>query len=76
MSFLRGTAGEPEPAITANPFRDVSENAYYYKAVLRAVENGITVGTSDTTFAPDAPCTRGQIVTYDLHSSDHPLMPS
>ena len=51
---------EPE-----NPFVDVSANAYYYDAVLWAVENGITDGTGDgTTFSPDAPCTRAQIVTF------------
>ena len=51
------TAGE-------NPFADVASDAYYYAPVLWAVENGITSGTSANTFAPDASCTRGQIMTF------------
>ena len=46
------------------PFEDIAAEAYYYKAVLWAVENGITKGTSATTFSPDADCTRAQIVTF------------
>lgn len=45
-------------------FSDVSADAYYYDAVRWAVENGVTVGTSATTFSPDEPCTRAQIVTF------------
>lgn len=55
------------PAINAapsNPFTDVKANAYYYNAVLWALNNNITTGTTSTTFSPDAPCTRGQIVTF------------
>ena len=53
------------PGNTAgNPFTDVKAGAYYYEAVLWAVENGITNGTSATTFAPNDTCTRGQIVTF------------
>ena len=47
-----------------NPFTDVSESAYYYDAVLWAVENGVTNGTSPTTFRPNAPVTRAQMVTF------------
>lgn len=47
-----------------NPFEDVSANSYYYDAVQWAVKNGTTGGTSATTFSPDAPCTRAQIVTF------------
>ena len=47
-----------------NPFADVSENAYYYNAVLWAVENNITTGTSGTSFSPDMACSRAQIVTF------------
>ena len=47
-----------------NPFRDVSKNAYYYKQVLWAVEKGITSGVSANEFAPEAACTRGQMVTF------------
>ncbi len=49
---------------TENPFTDVSPDAYYYNAVLWAVNNGITTGITDTTFSPDEDCTRGQIVTF------------
>ncbi len=45
-------------------FSDVSSDDYFYNAVLWAVENGITAGTSKTTFSPDDVCTRGQIVTF------------
>ena len=50
--------------VLVNPFVDVSSGAYYYDAVLWAVENGITEGTSATTFSPNAPCTRAQMVTF------------
>ncbi len=64
VTFLWRAAGEPNPAGAANPFTDVKENAYYYKAVLWAVERGITSGTSKTTFSPDEGCTRGQVATF------------
>ena len=64
VTFLWRAAGSPEPASTRNPFTDVKSDAYYYKAVLWAVEQGITVGTTDTTFSPNATCTRAQIVTF------------
>ena len=66
VTFLWRAAGSPEPTGIANPFSDLSPNAYYYKAVLWAVENGITQGTSTDTFSPDATVTRGQTVTF-LH---------
>ncbi len=47
-----------------NPFADVNPEDYYGEAVMWAVANGVTSGTSDTTFSPDATCTRGQIVTF------------
>ena len=50
--------------IRDNPFTDAADGAYYYDAVLWAVERGITNGTSATTFSPDATCTRAQIVTF------------
>ena len=68
VTFLWRAAGCPETAKTDNPFTDVKEGAYYYKAVLWAVEKGITKGTSATTFSPDKGCTRGQVVTF-LHRS-------
>ena len=64
VTFLWRAAGSPEPVNTVMPFSDVAEGRYYYDAVLWAVENGITNGTSATTFSPDADCTRGQIVTF------------
>ena len=66
VTFLWRAAGSPEPTGTVNPFSDLSPNAYYYKAVLWGVENGITQGTSTDTFSPDATVTRGQTVTF-LH---------
>lgn len=64
VTFLWRAAGSPEPESGENPFTDVSGSAYYYEAVLWAVENGITNGTSATTFSPDATVTRGQTVTF------------
>ena len=65
VTFLWRAAGSPEPK-TASSFTDVPANAYYAKAVAWAVENGITNGMTETEFAPDATCTRGQSVTF-LH---------
>lgn len=64
VTFLWRAAGEPSPNGTKNPFTDVKEDAYYYKAVLWAVEQGITTGSSETTFSPDESCTRGQVATF------------
>ena len=61
--FLWRAAGSPEPK-TVSSFSDVPASAYYAKAVAWAVENGITNGLTETTFAPDATCTRGQSVTF------------
>ena len=63
VTFLWRAKGKPSVA-SSNPFTDVSSNAYYYNAVLWAVKNGITNGMSATSFGPEAPCTRGQIVTF------------
>jgi hypothetical protein len=63
-TFLWRAAGQPTPKTSKNPFTDVKKSDYYYKAVLWAVGEGITSGTSKTTFEPDAPCTRGQIATF------------
>ena len=64
VTFLYRAAGEP--AVTAKEcvFTDVAANAYYYNAVLWAVEKGITYGVSATEFAPEEPVTRGQVVTF------------
>ncbi|MBR7033610.1 MAG: S-layer homology domain-containing protein [Clostridia bacterium] len=64
VTFLWRAAGEPEPTSAKNPFVDVKSDAYYYKAVLWAVEKGITNGTDKTHFSPNATCTRGQIVAF------------
>ena len=64
VTFLWRASGSPEPKTASNSFTDVAANAYYCKAVLWAVENGITTGTSAATFSPDAPCTRAQGVTF------------
>ena len=64
VTFLWRAAGEPEPTKSENPFRDVKGTDYFRKAVLWAVEQGITKGTGEGTFSPDATCTRAQIVTF------------
>ncbi|MBR4661527.1 MAG: S-layer homology domain-containing protein [Clostridia bacterium] len=64
VTFLWRAAGSPKPASSTNPFTDVKAGEYYYDAVLWAVEKGVTTGTSKTTFSPEDPCTRGQIVTF------------
>ena len=64
VTFLWRAMGEPEPTLKENPFKDVAADAYYYKAVLWAAEKEITNGVTADTFAPDATCTRGQIVTF------------
>ena len=64
VTFLWNAAGKPEPAAAENPFADVEETDYFYKAVLWAVENGVTAGTAPTSFSPDKTCTRGQVATF------------
>ena len=64
VTFLWRAAGSPEPATTRNPFTDVKERDFYYKAVLWAVENGITNGLTATQFGPFAKCNRAQVVTF------------
>ena len=72
VTFLWRTAGSPKPETRAMPFTDVPVGSYYYDAVLWAVENGITKGTSDTTFSPNMTCTRAQIVTFLWRSQKSP----
>ena len=72
VTFLWRAAGKPAPASSESPFSDVKEGAYYYNAVLWAVEKGITNGTSDTTFSPDETCTRAQIVTFLWRYEEQP----
>ena len=63
-TFLWRAMGEPEPKNQENPFTDVTEEDYYYKAILWAVEEGITNGTSATTFAPNETCSNAHILTF------------
>ena len=72
VTFLWRAAGSPKPETRAMPFTDVPVGSYYYDAVLWAVENGITKGASDTTFSPDATCTRAQIVAFLWRSEKSP----
>ena len=72
VTFLWRAAGSPKPETRTMPFTDVPAGSYYYDAVLWAVENGITKGTSDTTFSPNMTCTRAQIVTFLWRSEKSP----
>jgi len=72
VTFLWRAAGRPAPESRTMPFTDVPADSYYYDAVLWAVENGITKGTSSTTFSPDDTCTRAQIVTFLWRSEQSP----
>ena len=64
VTFLWRAAGSPEPKGAASGMSDVVSGSYYEKAVARAIENGITTGTTTSTFSPDATCTRAQAVTF------------
>ena len=64
VTFLWRYRGRPEPVEANNPFGDVSKSVYYAKAVLWAAGNGVTSGTSASTFSPDDTCTRAQVVTF------------
>lgn len=59
--------------VSACPFIDVSPNSYYYDAVLWAIMNEVTTGTSATTFSPDAGCTRAQVVTFLWRAAGEPI---
>ena len=72
VTFLWRAAGSPAAKSAAMPFADVKAGSYYYDAVLWAVENGITKGTSETMFSPDATCSRAQIVTFLWRSQKSP----
>ena len=72
VTFLWRAAGRPAPESRTMPFTDVPADSYYYDAVLWAVENGITKGTSSTTFSPNDTCTRAQIVTFLWRSEQSP----
>ena len=74
VTFLWRAAGSPEPETRAMPFTDIPVGSYYYDAVLWAVENGITGGTGDGKFSPDATCTRAQSVTFLYRASGSPAV--
>ena len=74
VTFLWRALGSPLPASDECPFTDVPADAYYYQAVLWALENDITTGTSATTFGPDKPCTRAQVVTFLWRSHGAPII--
>lgn len=72
VTFLWRALGEPAPTITKNPFADVKESDYYYKAVLWAYENGITTGTDAAHFAPDDFCKREHAVAFLYRAAGMP----
>lgn len=73
VTLLWRAAGSPAAAAdTVNPFSDVSADSNYYDAIMWAVANGITYGTTATTFSPDTVCTRGQIVTFMYRAAGSP----
>ena len=72
VTFLWRAAGSPEPKSADLPFTDVPADAYYVKAVAWAVENNVAKGVSETAFAPNASCTRAQIVTFLWRAQQSP----
>lgn len=76
VTFIWRAFGEPEPTVTENIFEDIKSDEYYYKAVLWAVEMGITDGVDDTHFGPNATVTRGQFVTFLYRALGKPVYES
>ena len=74
VTFLWRAAGSPAAKSAVMPFADVKAGSYYYDAVLWAVENGITKGSSETMFSPDATCSRAQIVTFLWRAAGSPAV--
>lgn len=72
VTFLWRTFTKQEDSNGLNPFTDVSKDAFYYNSVLWAAKNNITEGTSQTTFSPEVPCTRAQVVTFLWRASGSP----
>lgn len=72
VTFLWNQAGQPEPKSTNNPFTDVKTTDWFYKAVLWAVENKVTSGTSATTFSPAGKCKYEQIITFMWNAQGQP----
>ena len=76
VTFLWRAAGSPEPSTTENPFTDVKGTDFFYKAVLWAVEEGVTNGISATEFGPYALCNRAQVVTFLYRALENPEVTS
>lgn len=74
VTFLWRAAGSPAPKTKVMPFTDVPAGSYYHDAVLWAMEQGITKGTSDTAFSPNTTCTRAQIVTFLWRANGSPAV--
>lgn len=74
ITFLWRAAGEPKATNRINPFSDVDEDDYFYEALLWAIENGITQGTSSDTFSPDQSCTRAQMAVFLYRSANSPTV--
>ena len=74
VTFLWRAAGCPEPTSAENPFVDVKEGDFFHKAVLWAVENGITNGIDATHFGPTVPCNRAQVVTFLYRAMQSPAV--
>ena len=72
VTFLYRAAGSPAVS-GSSPFTDVKSTDYFHSAVLWAVQNGITQGTSATSFSPDEPCTRAQVATFLWRSKGQPI---
>ena len=72
VTFLWRAAGCPEPTVTENPFTDVAKGSFYEKAVLWAVENGITAGLTADTFGPNVVCNRAQVVAFLYRANGSP----
>ena len=72
VTFLWRSMGQPEPSTTETSFTDVKPDGFYYKAVLWAVEKGVTTGVSATAFKPNALVTRGQVVTFLWRAEGQP----
>ncbi len=74
VTFLWRAAGSPEPAAVKNPFVDVEKGSFYEKAVLWAVEKGITTGTDATHFSPSSSCNRATVVTFLYRAFENPAV--
>lgn len=73
VTWIWKAMGSPEPTLAVNPFTDISEEDDCYKAALWAYEKGITSGTGATTFGPDSPCTRAQVITFLWRAIGKPI---